>query len=105
MKYFFVYIVECSDNSYYTGLTSDIEQRIGYHNSSESKGLYTSNRQPVKLLWSVQLTDFTEAEHFEKQIKGWSRKKKEALMSENWDRLKILAVCQNDTRYIHDKKV
>jgi putative endonuclease len=76
---------------------------MGYHNSPENIGGYTSNRQPVKLVWSIQLIDFTEAEHFEKQIKGWSRKKKEALMNDNWDRLKILAVCQNDTRYIHDK--
>jgi len=73
IKYFFVYIVECSDKSYYTGLTSNLERRINYHNSADSKGHYTSTRQPVKLLWSIQLTDFTEAEHFEKQIKGWTR--------------------------------
>ena len=99
-----MYILECSDKSYYTGLTSNIEKRLWYHNSPKSKGHYTSTRQPVKLLWSIQLTNFWEAEQFEKQIKGWSRNKKEALMAGNWDRLKILSVCKNDSRYIHNSK-
>ena len=99
IKLFSVYIVQCSDGSYYTGLTSNVDNRIAYHNSPENIKSYTSSRKPVNLLWSLQLSDFNEAERFEKQIKGWTRKKKEALMAENWDRLKLLSICQNESKY------
>ena len=79
MKNYFVYILECSDKSYYTGVTNNLEKRLAEHKSDNIKG-YTSTRLPIKLVYSVSINDINEAIRLEKQIKGWSRKKKEALM-------------------------
>jgi len=75
-------------------MTNDVDRRVQEHNSAENTDSYTSNRRPVKLLWNVQLTDFNQAEELEKQIKGWSRKKKKALIKEQWGILKVLATCR-----------
>lgn len=75
-----IYIVECSDGSYYTGATTDLEQRIYDHNNGIYDG-YTSKRLPVRLLWSEEFVDIRDAAILERQIKGWTRAKKEALMS------------------------
>lgn len=79
MHDYFVYIVECSDHSFYTGITNNLERRISEHNSGLLKG-FTSKRLPVKLVYSERLFDINQAIKFEKQIKGWSRKKKQALI-------------------------
>jgi putative endonuclease len=80
-------------------MTNDINGRKLQHNSDENLGSYTSNRRPVELLWNIQLTDFYQAEGLEKHIKGWSRKKKEALIDGKWDKLKLLAVCDNSSSH------
>lgn len=85
-----VYIVECSDGSYYTGSTTALEQRIADHNTGRYHG-YTSLRLPVKLLWSTEFLDIRDAAVIERQIKGWSRKKKEALMVSDFILLHELA--------------
>jgi len=78
LKLYYVYILECSDGSYYTGITYDIEQRIKRHN--RGKGCeYTKNRLPVKLLFSEKHNSYKEAFNREKEIKGWRREKKERL--------------------------
>jgi putative endonuclease len=79
MHDYFVYIVEFSDHSFYTGITNNLERRISEHNSGLLKG-FTSKRLPVKLVYSERLLDINQAIKFEKQIKGWSRKKKQALI-------------------------
>ncbi len=76
-------------------MTNDVDRRVLEHNSEENRGSYTANKRPVELLWSTQLTDFNQAEELEKQIKGWSRKKKEAIITGEWDALKVLAACNN----------
>ena len=86
MKNYFVYILKCSDDSYYTGVTNNLEKRINEHQSGIIKG-YTSKKLPVKLVFSERFNDVTQAIKFEKQIKGWSRKKKEALINQNLDLL------------------
>lgn len=86
MKQGWVYILECSDGSYYTGCTSNIEKRISEHQMGTYSG-YTANRRPVKLLWSERFSDIRYAIAAERQIKGWTRKKKEALMKEDFDAL------------------
>ncbi|MCJ7553932.1 MAG: GIY-YIG nuclease family protein [Ignavibacteriaceae bacterium] len=83
---YFVYILKCSDDSYYTGVTNDLERRIGEHQNGVIKG-YTSSRLPVRLVYSERFSDINQAIKVEKQIKGWSRKKKEALMEGNFDLL------------------
>jgi predicted GIY-YIG superfamily endonuclease len=76
---FCVYILRCADNSYYTGHTDNLEERIAKHQAGEIEG-YTSTRLPVELLFSEEFPTREEALACERQIKGWSRKKKEALM-------------------------
>ncbi|MEK7342396.1 MAG: TrmJ/YjtD family RNA methyltransferase [Pseudomonadota bacterium] len=88
---FYTYILRCADGSYYTGHTDDLEARFAAHQSGAIKG-YTSERLPVELMWSVEFSTRAEAMESEFQIKGWSRKKKEALIAENWAKLKQAAV-------------
>jgi putative endonuclease len=86
MKDYFIYILKCSDDSYYTGVTNNLEKRINEHQSGLIKG-YTSSRLPVKLVFSERFTDINDAIRFEKQVKGWTRKKKEALINRDFDLL------------------
>ena len=87
---FWVYILSCSDGSYYTGHTDDLDQRIGKHQTGSYPG-YTSSRLPVKLVWSQESATREEALAAELQIKGWSRKKKEAMMKGDWHGVSLLA--------------
>ncbi|MEO6729387.1 MAG: GIY-YIG nuclease family protein [Candidatus Dojkabacteria bacterium] len=88
LKNYFVYILKCSDNSYYTGVTNNLELRLSQHSNSFNNG-YTSTRLPVKLVWSGEFNDIRIAITFEKKLKNWSRKKKEALINNDWESLKF----------------
>ncbi len=90
MKRSWVYIVECSDRSYYTGCTTNIEKRISEHNLGTVDG-YTASRRPVRLLWSHEFGDIRYAIQAERMLKKWTRGKKEALMREDFELLKELA--------------
>lgn len=87
---FWVYILNCADGSYYTGHTDNLEKRIGEHQSGAFGG-YTATRKPVTLAWSQPFVTREEALVAEMQIKGWSRKKKEAMMRGDWNRVSALA--------------
>lgn len=87
MKLYFVYILQCADNSYYTGVTNNVERRINEHNSGDDKSAYTYKRRPVTLVWQESYNDIHQAITKEKQIKGWNRKKKEALINGDFDEL------------------
>jgi predicted GIY-YIG superfamily endonuclease len=87
---FWVYIVRCADGSYYTGHTDDLEKRIAQHQSGEIEG-YTSSRLPVKLVFTEEFPSRAEALACELRIKGWNRKKKEALIRQDWDEIVRLA--------------
>ena len=87
----FVYIVECSDKSYYTGVTNDAERRVSEHNSGLDCKSYTYNKRPVVLKHCEQFEDPIQAIEIEKQLKGWSRNKKEALFKNDWEAVKELA--------------
>jgi len=76
----FMYILKCSDNTYYTGSTKDIVRRLWEHNNSLGAN-YTKKRLPVKLVYSEEYSRIDEAFYREKQIQGWSRQKKEALIN------------------------
>jgi putative endonuclease len=87
----FVYILECADKSYYTGLTRDAcGTRLIQHNTGELGG-YTSTRRPVTLVYSEYFDYVVDAIAAERQIKGWSRAKKEALIRGDFELLKTLA--------------
>ncbi len=90
MKPFWVYILRCADNSYYTGHTDNLELRMGQHQTGLCDG-YTATRRPVELVWSQECATRLEALAAELQIKGWSRKKKEAMMQGDWDEVSRLA--------------
>jgi predicted GIY-YIG superfamily endonuclease len=87
---FWVYILECVDDSYYVGHTDDMEKRFAEHQSGRFPG-FTHSRLPLVLKWSTYFGTREEAKSFEKKIKGWSRAKKEALMAGNWDKISQLA--------------
>lgn len=91
MKPFWVYILRCQDGSYYTGHTDDLERRVAEHISGKDRGSYTCNRRPVTLVFSKTFTTREEALAAERQIKGWSRKKKEAMMRGDWAEVSRLA--------------
>ena len=76
---FWVYILRCSDGTYYTGLTDDLDRRIAQHQAGELPG-YTHDRRPVELVFSESFAGRIDALEREQQIKDWSRKKKEALI-------------------------
>jgi len=101
MKSYYVYILRCADDSYYTGVTNDLERRLAEHHSGSNSGSYTSTRRPVEIVFWCEFNDIRRAIAFEKQVKGWSRKKKEAIIADRWQDLKELAKCQNASR--HDR--
>lgn len=79
-----VYILECADGTYYTGSTPDLERRLWEHHNAFYTG-YTSSRLPVELVWSTDFPTEHEAFLFERQVKGWSRAKKQALIRGEWE--------------------
>ncbi len=87
---FWVYILRCSDGSYYTGHTDDLERRMVEH---QAGGIpcYASERLPVELVFSQEFQTRLEALERERQVKGWNRKKKEALIRGDWEELRGLA--------------
>ena len=86
-----LYIVKCNDGSYYTGTTRTcLERRIAEHNAGSFAG-YTSVRRPVVLAYSQHFERIEDAIQAERQIKGWSRAKKEALIRGDFDELRALA--------------
>ena len=92
---FYVYILQCADGRYYTGHTDDMERRLAAHQTGTYSG-YTYVRLPVKLVFVEDCASRDAAFKKERQIKGWSRAKKEALISGNWNRLLILANMKNN---------
>jgi predicted GIY-YIG superfamily endonuclease len=81
-----VYILECSDGSYYTGSAADLSQRLWQHQQGSIPSSYTYSRRPVKLVWTSEVTErYSEALKWERQIKGWSRAKKQALIHSDFD--------------------
>ncbi len=96
MRPFFVYLLNCVDHSYYCGHTDDIETRMQQHHQSESG--YVSTRKPFDLVWQGEFETREAAIAFEQQIKGWSRAKKEALITGDWDRIQELAKSKKSVR-------
>lgn len=90
-KSYFVYILKCSDNSYYTGVTNDLQTRHYQHQEGLIEGSYTHDRRPVQLVYFEEFQDIKDAINREKQIKKWSRRKKEALIAGDFDKLVALS--------------
>ena len=75
----FVYILRCSDDSYYVGVASDVPHRVQQHNTGEAVA-YTKERRPVELVYTEKCDSYLSARRREKQLKGWNRQKKEWLI-------------------------
>lgn len=105
MKYYYVYILKCVDNSYYTGVTNNLEERVLEHQSGNDPKSYTYRKRPLKLVWFEYYNDINQAIEKEKQIKGWTRKKKEALIDGDYDLLVELSknrqVCHPESVVCH----
>ena len=95
-KRLYVYIVNCKDDSYYTGVTNNVEKRVVEHNYGLDKKSYTYSRRPVNLVFSQEFIDPNEAIRFEKQVKGWRRAKKKALIEGNFEKLVKLSNRKNN---------
>jgi putative endonuclease len=91
---YFVYILRCNDGSYYTGITNNIERRLWEHETGYHPTCYTINKRPLELKYCERFQSVKQAIAWEKQLKGWSREKKEALFREDWEELKRLSKSQ-----------
>lgn len=86
----FVYILECADGSYYVGSTTDLSRRIQEHKDGMG-GEYTRKRLPIRLVYAEEFPTIAEAYQREKQLQGWGRKKRKALIEGRLEDLKVLA--------------
>ncbi len=105
MKSYFVYIVKCKDNSYYTGITNNPDKRVWEHNEGLSESSYTFSRRPVRLVFTSEFNNVYDAISAEKRIKGWNRKKKEALINNDFDLIHELSKCNNNTSHLNNSQL
>jgi len=100
----YMYILRCSDGSYYTGSTNDLERRLWQHQNGEGAS-YTRKRLPVELVYYEEYERIDEVFYREKQVQGWSKKKKEALINGCYEDLPALAkkIWKNDCSNIKNK--
>ena len=104
MKTMYVYILECSDKSFYTGVTNNLERRLTEHEAGTNRNSYTFGKRPLRLMYYEMFSSPKQAIQFEKKIKGWSRIKKQALIDQNWDKIKEYSKCVNSTSHLTFKK-
>jgi putative endonuclease len=99
MKDYYVYMLLCADGSFYVGITNDLALRVGQHQFGCDRASYTFSRHPVTVVYAADFHDVNQAIASEKQIKGWSRAKKRALIGGNWPLIHSLAACANGTAH------
>ncbi len=92
--FFWLYILKCADQSYYTGHTDALEVRLKQHEVGADLNCYTATRRPVELVYSATFASREEALTAERQLKGWSRRKKEAMMRGDWELVSRLAIAK-----------
>lgn len=103
MKKLYVYILECSDDSFYVGVTNNVGRRFIEHNRGIHEKSYTFSRRPLKLVFCREFETPIKAIKYEKQLKGWTREKKAALISNDFEKLHELAKCKNNTSHTNHK--
>jgi len=97
LKLYYVYMLRCSDGTYYIGITSELEKRIGEHQFGTYTSCYTFKRRPVELVWSAEHTEVLDAIQCEKKLKGWSHGKKTALTVGDFEAIRELARSHTST--------
>jgi putative endonuclease len=101
---YYVYILQCSDGTFYTGMTNDMERRFAEHEIGINEDAYTFSRRPVELVWAEKYSRPRFAYEVERKIKKWSVAKKKALIEERFDDLKNYARCLNKTSHENWKR-
>ncbi len=91
MNTYFVYILKCADDSFYIGVTNNLDIRLSQNETGLDINSYTYNKRPFVLVYHESYIDINQAILREKQLKGWSRKKKEALIDGDIELLKVLS--------------
>jgi putative endonuclease len=99
MKSLYVYILECSDDTLYVGVTNNVGRRFIEHCTGLDEKSYTFSRRPLKLVFCRQFNHPIEAINYEKQLKGWTKAKKLALINNKFKLLHDLSECKNDSNY------
>ncbi len=99
MYFYYVYILKCSDDSYYIGITNDISRRFKEHELGKYRSCYTYKKRPLKMEFHQEFIDVLEAIFFEKKLKKWSRAKKKALIEGDFNMLQVLSECRNATHF------
>lgn len=100
----YMYILRCSDGTYYVGSTKNLTRRLNEHMSGIGGAKYTQKRLPVKLMYFEYYEHVYLAYRRERQIHNWSHKKKTALIEMEYDMLHYLAECKNESHYRNFKK-
>ena len=93
-----IYILQCADGTYYTGMTKELDARVQEHQTGAHPDAYTFSRRPVQLVWSEVVESYQEAFRWEHQIKGWSRAKKEALIRGDIDGIHVIVKAERKRR-------
>ena len=95
----YMYILKCADNSYYTGSTKNLPRRLWQHQNGVG-ARHTAKRLPISLVYAEAFERVADAFKREKQVQGWSRAKKEALIQQHRQQLHVLAECQNISHFL-----
>jgi putative endonuclease len=96
----YMYILHCSNDQYYTGSTIDLEKRLEQHYKGKGAN-FTKNHLPIELVFYEEFKRIDEAFNREKQVQGWSRAKKEALIKGHYNKLHELSECKNATHFLN----
>ena len=99
MRLYYVYLLECCDGSFYTGVTNDLTRRMLEHQHGSDKGCYTYSRRPVTLKHYLTFEYINDAISIDKKLKKWSRAKKAAYFKKDWKTLHEEAKCINVTSH------
>lgn len=99
----YMYILRCADGSYYTGSTKNLERRLQQHQNGDGAN-FTRKHLPVELVYYEEFDRIDKAFYREKQVQGWSRKKKEALIESNPEKLHGLSICKNESHFRNKPK-
>jgi putative endonuclease len=103
-KLFFTYILLCADDKFYVGVTNNLMARIMEHNSDDFPNSFCHKRRPVELVFTKLFFEPESAIAYEKQLKGWSKAKKWALIHGDFQRLHELAKCRNQSSHLNYMK-
>lgn len=99
MGLYYVYLLECCDGSFYTGVTNDLTRRMIEHQQGADKECYTYSRRPVTLKHYLTFEYINDAIFVEKKLKKWSRAKKVAYFTKDWKTLHEKSKCMNATSH------